>query len=78
MTSQLLSFALDEQVAHQLDQLVRTSGRDQSYHLERALAGYLKGEFRLVQAITEGIEDAEAGNLIDLQLVEAKWLRRRG
>lgn len=75
MTSQPLSFSLDEQTARSLEQLVQRSGRDQSYHLERPLDDYLKNELWLVRAITEGIEDAEAGNLIDLKLVEAKWVR---
>jgi predicted transcriptional regulator len=56
-----------------LNELAEASGQDQQYHLQRALADYLKSE-----SIREGIEDAAASRLTELDVVKAKWAKRIG
>lgn len=76
MDSPLLSFRVDEVLVEQLDQLSAATDHDRQDHLSRALIRYLEPESRHLNAIAEGIADAEAGNLTDLQTIKAKWANR--
>lgn len=76
MASPVLSFRVEANVLAQLDQLAQATGRDRQYHLERALARYVASESWNLKKVAEGIADAEAGNLIDLGAVKAKWVAR--
>jgi predicted transcriptional regulator len=73
-----LSFRVDEKIAANLDQLAQATEQDRGYHLTRALTQYLDSEMRHLQAIAEGIADADTGNLLDLDLVTAKWEKHAG
>lgn len=76
MASPVLSFRVEELLAQQLDQLAAATDRDRQYHLKRALVRYVEAESWHVQAISEGIADADAGKLTDLDAVKAKWAKR--
>lgn len=76
MASPVLSFRVEPDLISQLDQLAEATDRDRQYHLKRALARYVESESWHFRAVTEGIADAEAGNLIDLDAVKAKWVAR--
>ena len=76
MASPVLSFRVESALVDKLDQLAEATDRDRQYHLKRALARYVESEFWHVRAVAEGIADAEAGNLIDLDAVKAKWVAR--
>jgi predicted transcriptional regulator len=76
MASPVLSFRAEEDLVNQLDQLASATDRDRQYHLKRALAAYLESESWHLQAIAEGIAEAEAGKLTDLEIVKAKWVKR--
>ncbi|MCD5987604.1 transcriptional regulator [Pseudomonas phytophila] len=76
MASSTLSFFIDDSLATKLDELVSASNRERQYHLQRALEQYLATAFEELQAIDEGIADAEAGRLTDLEIVKAEWLAR--
>ena len=76
MASPVLSFRVESELINQLDQLAEATDRDRQYHLKRALAGYVESASWHVRAVAEGIADAEAGNLIDLDAVKAKWVAR--
>ncbi len=76
MASPVLSFRVEEELVEQLDQLSVATDRDRQYHLKRALARYIEAESWHINAIAEGIADAEAGNLIDLKAIKAKWVNR--
>lgn len=73
MASPVLSFRVEDSLIQQLDRLAAATDRDRQYHLKRALARYVEAESWHIAAIEEGIADAQAGNLIDLDAVEAKW-----
>ncbi|WP_268798436.1 CopG family ribbon-helix-helix protein [Pseudomonas huanghezhanensis] len=76
MASPVLSFRAEEDLVDKLDQLASATDRDRQYHLKRALTSYLESESWHLQAIAEGIADAEAGEMTDLQIVKAKWVKR--
>ncbi|OSR25962.1 transcriptional regulator [Pseudomonas savastanoi pv. retacarpa] len=76
MASPVLSFRVESELISQLDQLAEATDRDRQYHLKRALARYVESESWHIRAVAEGIADAEAGNLVDLDAVKAKWVAR--
>lgn len=76
MASPVLSFRVEEVLVEQLDQLSVATDRDRQYHLKRALARYVEAESWHINAIAEGIADADAGNLTDLKAIKAKWVNR--
>lgn len=76
MASPVLSFRVEDDLVQQLDQLAEATDRDRQYHLKRALVRYVEAESWQIQAIADGIKDADAGNLTDLEAVEAKWVNR--
>ncbi|WP_341961377.1 ribbon-helix-helix protein, CopG family [Pseudomonas sp. RC10] len=76
MPSTVLSFRADEEMVSKLDQLAEATERDRQYHLKRALSRYLEAELWHLQAIAEGVSDADAGHLTDLEFVKEKWVKR--
>lgn len=76
MASPVLSFRVEDDLVRQLDQLAEATDRDRQYHLKRALARYVESEAWHIQAIAEGIADADAGRVTDLNAIKAKWVSR--
>lgn len=76
MASSVLSFRTDEDMVSRLDRLANATERDRQYHLKRALNQYLEAELWHLQAIAEGVDDADAGKLTDLNAVKQKWVAR--
>jgi len=76
MSSTVLSFRVDGDTANKLDQLAQATERDRQYHLKRALDQYLEAEIWHLQAIAEGIADADAGKLTELERVRERWVAR--
>ena len=76
MALPVLSFRVESELIKQLDQLAEATDRDRQYHLKRALARYVEAESWHFRAVAEGVADAEAGNLIELDAVKAKWEAR--
>ncbi|MBD8239696.1 MULTISPECIES: ribbon-helix-helix protein, CopG family [Pseudomonas] len=74
--SPVLSFRVKPELANELDQLAKATDRDRQYHLQRALSRYVADESWHFKAVQEGIADAEAGNVTDLDAVKAKWVKR--
>ena len=65
MSSSVLSFRVEAELVNQLDYLAEATDRNREYHLKRALSRYVESELGYFRAVTEGIADAEAGNLVD-------------
>jgi predicted transcriptional regulator len=74
MASPVLPFRVEAALIAQLDQLSLATDRDRQYHLKRALARYVESESWHLKAIAEGIADADAGNLTNLNAIKAKWV----
>ena len=73
MASAVLSVTLDNTLATQLDALVSITNRGSQYHLQRALEQYLETKIDCLRELDEGIADAEAGRLTDLETVRVQW-----
>ena len=76
MASTVLSFRTDKEMVNTLDRLADATERDRQYHLKRALSQYLEAELWHLRAIAEGVGDADAGKLTDLNAVKQKWVTR--
>lgn len=74
--SPVLSFRVKPELVSELDQLAQATDRDRQYHLQRALSRYVADESWHFKAVQEGIADADAGNVTDLDAVKAKWVKR--
>ena len=74
--SPVLSFRVKPELASELDQLAQATDRARQYHLQRALSRYVADESWHFKAVQEGIADADAGNVTDLDAVKAKWVKR--
>lgn len=72
-----LSFRAGDEIAESLDKLCQATERDRTYHLNRAVNRYLETELWQVEAVREGMADAQAGNLIPLEDVKKRWLGKR-
>lgn len=73
MTSVTLLITVEDELLTRLDALVLATGHDRQHHIQRALEQYLAKAMDELQAIDEGIADAEAGRLTDLETVRAQW-----
>lgn len=67
MTTILLTFRANDRLVRALDLIASTTGKSHQHHLNRALTGYVKAELANLQAIAEGIIDADAGQLISIE-----------
>lgn len=76
MASPVLSFRVEDDLITRLDELSEATDRDRQYHMKRALMRYLDDESWHLAAIEEGIQQADAGNLTDLEAIKAKWVNR--
>jgi predicted transcriptional regulator len=69
----VLSFRSEIELQSELDELCKATERDRQFHLQRALKQYLEREMWQIKAIEQGLEAADAGKLVDLTEVKAKW-----
>ena len=76
MSTTVLSFRAEEHMVNTLDHLAEATERDRQYHLKRALSRYLDTESWHLQAIAEGVADADAEKLTDLESVKTQWVKR--
>ncbi|WP_083848895.1 CopG family ribbon-helix-helix protein [Pseudomonas luteola] len=67
---------VEKDLAEKLQKLADATDRDRSFHIERALRLYVEQELWHVEAIQEGVPDADAGNLVDLTDVQSGWIGR--
>lgn len=74
-----VSFRTDAKKVEELDRLAEAQDRDRSYLLNEAVDYYLDLQQYHIEAIKEGIRDADAGNLVDHDNVieEVRKLRRK-
>ncbi len=70
------SIRIPDELHAQYDQLAAATGRSRNYLMNEALARYAAEEQWQIAQIEEGIQDADAGNLIPHEQVGADWLAR--
>ena len=71
--SKTLSFRTDEKTEKRLTELAEATGLPKSRHIGEAVREYLSLDAWRVGEIRKGLEDAEAGRLVDHHDVE-KWI----
>jgi predicted transcriptional regulator len=76
---QATSIRLSDEARAKLAALAEATGRSQSWLLHDAINRYLEDEAWQVQAIEEGLQDAEAGNLVTMSedieaLLQRGWI----
>ncbi len=71
--TETLAFRVAREKAEILKRLARSTERDKSWHLEKALDEYLVNQAWQIAAIEEGLADAEAGRMVPHDEVRA-WL----
>lgn len=76
MASTTLSVTVDDTVLAKIDELASASNRDRQRILQCAVERYLEAELNSLRELDEGIADAEAGRLTDLETVKSEWLAR--
>jgi predicted transcriptional regulator len=75
-----VSFRTDSRKVEALDAIAASQDRDRSYLLNQAIDSYLELQQYHVELIEKGIQQAEAGNLVDHAEVEkmaARLLRKK-
>jgi len=60
-----MSFRLDDQLVGQLARIATLTDRSKTWHIEQALRDYLAREIEFLEAVEEGIQAEEAGDLVD-------------
>ena len=75
-----VSFRTDSRKVEALDAIAASQDRDRSYLLNQAIDSYLELQQYHVELVEKGIQQAEAGNLVDHAEVEkmaARLLRKK-
>ena len=76
MKSQTVSARLDPEIAKKLDMLVKSTARSRSYLVAEAIETYVKDQAWQIEAIQEGIKDADRGKFAtekEVKKVIKKW-----
>lgn len=60
-----MSLRLDDQLAGQLATIATLTDRPKTWHIEQALRDYLAREIEFLEAVEEGIEAENAGDMAD-------------
>lgn len=78
---QAVNFRLESEKIAALDRLAKSLDRDRSYLLSEAVDSYLELHEWQIEQVQEGIREADAGKLIDhdvvMQRMRRKMQRRR-
>ena len=70
------SIRLTDEAKAKLAALTAATGRSQSWLLNEAITRYLEEEAWQLQAIEEGLQDAEEGRLVSMAAASAELLHR--
>ena len=81
LVAKVTSIRLEDALASRLDTLAEALDRPRTWVIERALERYLDAETQFLEAVEEGIQAAEAGDVVDHAVVLgdiAEFRRRLG
>ena len=76
MKSQTVSARLDPETAKKLEMLVKSTARSRSYLVAEAIETYVKEQAWQIEAIREGIKEADSGEFAthrEVQKIRDKW-----
>jgi predicted transcriptional regulator len=72
-----ISTRVTEELAEKIDRLSEQLGRTRSWILHEALETYIASKLEFIDAIQEGLQDLEQGQVVDHAKMMADWSRRR-
>jgi predicted transcriptional regulator len=75
-TSTTLTVRIDKQTRRQLEKLARATGRSKAFLTHHALKTYLEAQAWQIEAIHEGLRQADAGELVEHTAVKRKWEKK--
>ena len=81
MKSATVSAKLEPSIAEKLDLLAKATARSRSFLVAEAIETYLKNQAWQIQAIQEGIQEADKGNIATDEKIEQvfqKWGANEG
>jgi RHH-type transcriptional regulator, rel operon repressor / antitoxin RelB len=73
----VLTVRLEKEIKGKLDKLAKATARTKSFLVADAIREYIELNEWQVEAIQEGIREADAGRLLPHATVRAKWERKR-
>ncbi len=68
-----MTFRVERDVKERLERLAKSTARSRSFLAAEAIRDYLDVQAWQVDRILDGIEEAEAGKLVDHNHVASKW-----
>lgn len=71
-----ITVRIEDSVKKRLEKLAKTTSRNKSYLVTRAIKDYLEVNEWQIKEIKDGIKEADAGQLIDNDTVLKKWESR--
>lgn len=72
-----VSFRLNKQIKNDLAELSEATGRSQTFIVEEALQSYIELNLWQINAIKEGLKQADEGNLLTTEEVLERLEKRR-
>jgi RHH-type rel operon transcriptional repressor/antitoxin RelB len=70
---EIITIRVDTEIKEKLDQMAIATRRSKSYLASEALQDYIKLNEWQINAIQEGIRQADSGQLIPHEEIKAKW-----
>jgi predicted transcriptional regulator len=67
--AKVTSIQLDDEILARLDALAAALGQPRDWVIEQAIARYLDADMRFREAVEEGIRAAEAGEVVEHEVV---------
>ena len=77
MVSKATSVRLDSETLAQLDVIARATDRSRAWLMAQAIRRYVEEELWIVEAVQEGIKDADEGRTVSDEKV-GKWIESIG
>jgi RHH-type rel operon transcriptional repressor/antitoxin RelB len=77
MSSATMTIRLDEELKRHLEKLAVATQRSKSFLANLAIAEYIRVQEWQINEITQGIAEADAGDLVDHHKVIKRWSKKR-
>ena len=68
-----MTIRVDRDIKERLEKLAKSTARSRSFLAAEAIRYYLDVQAWQIEEILEGIKEAEAGELVDHELIARKW-----
>jgi predicted transcriptional regulator len=68
---------MDARTLKRIDRLAQAMSRSRAWVVKQALGRYLAQEEWFVREVQKGLKEADAGDVVDHEVVARKWERKR-